>query len=548
MTEEKKMPADLFWADQIAKEIIERKKFHYSDKAIPSFRKYTIKTSASISGVLHIGRLSDTVRGESVARALSENHNTELIWVAEDMDPLRKLPKGVPNSYEEYIGMPVTDIPDYHGCHKSYAEHNKEEYFKVLDEFVMLKMKKFSMREEYRKGSFKDYIKLLLKNIENVIEIQNKYRQNPLESGWSPWTPICENCGKIITPHVLGFDGGKVHYVCKDYSFETMTAKGCGYEGYDDPLKGNGKLMWKSEWASQWAYWKVVSEGAGKEYQVPMSAWWVNGEICERILDFPMPVPIFYEHILIDGEKMSASKGNVIYPKAWLEVADPDLLRFFYNKRLMKTRSFSWRELPDMYDDYDRHMMVYFGKTEIGNEKESKHMKRLFEISQLKKPAFANQVPYSFAALIAQICKPEEGIERAVKLLKFTGHIKSLSEKEEESLKKRLLLAKNWSEKYAPAELRIKLNEHAPEKIKEELNADEKNAITSLIKGLKGNIKDEDIQTQIYDIARENSVEPKRFFWILYQIILSRDSGPRLGPFIIVIGKENIIRLLEEIV
>jgi lysyl-tRNA synthetase class 1 len=261
-----------------------------------------------------------------------------------------------------------------------------------------------------------------------------------------------------------------------------------------------------------------------------------------------MPVPIFYEHILINGEKMSASKGNVIYPKDWLEVADPEILRFFYNKRLMKTRSFSWRDLPEMYDEYDKHMLVYFNKIESKNEKEKNHMKRLFEISQLKKPVFVSQIPYSFAGLIAQMCKPEEGIERAVKLLKFTGHIKSLTKKEKTYLQKRLLLAKNWTEKYAPAELKIQLNEHAPEGIKRELSADEKNAIKSLVNWLKGKLKEEDIQTSIYEIARENSIEPRRFFWILYHIILSRDSGPRLGPFIIVIGKGKVIRLLEEII
>ena len=69
-----------------------------------------------------------------------------------------------------------------------------------------------------------------------------------------------------------------------------------------------------------------------------MSAWWVNAEICEKVLDFPMPVPIFYEYLIIDNQKMSASVGNVVYPRDWLEIARPELLRYFYNKRLMKTR------------------------------------------------------------------------------------------------------------------------------------------------------------------------------------------------------------------
>jgi lysyl-tRNA synthetase class I len=43
--------------------------------------------------------------------------------------------------------------------------------------------------------------------MDEVIKILNKYRSEPLEAGWSPWTPICDNCGKIITPRVTEFDG-----------------------------------------------------------------------------------------------------------------------------------------------------------------------------------------------------------------------------------------------------------------------------------------------------------------------------------------------------
>ena len=124
----------LFWADQIAQEIINREKFRYLDLPMKKFDVYTVKTSASLSGVLHIGRLSDTIRSSSVYEALKDaGVKAKLIWVAEDMDPLRKVPEGVPKEYEKYLGMAVTDIPDPKGCHNSYAEHHVSEYFKVID-------------------------------------------------------------------------------------------------------------------------------------------------------------------------------------------------------------------------------------------------------------------------------------------------------------------------------------------------------------------------------------------------------------------------------
>ncbi|MBI2145065.1 lysine--tRNA ligase, partial [Candidatus Woesearchaeota archaeon] len=313
---------DLFWADQLARKIVSRDKFRYSDKKIPQFKEYVVKTSASISGVLHIGRLSDTVRGASVYRALVDaGEKARFIWVAEDMDPLRKIPAGVPESFDKHIGMSVSTLPDPDGCHKSYAEHHTDEYFGVLHNFVFEEMERFSMQDEYGKGNFNDYISRLLDSTKLLREIQNKHRTNPLKDDWSPWTPVCESCGKIVTPRVKFTEDKKVTYVCKDYLFETTVAKGCNHKGEADPLKDAGKLAWKSEWAAQWARWGIATEGAGKEYQVPGSAFWINAEICERILDFPSPEPIFYEHLTIDGVKMSASLGNVVYPRQWLEVA-----------------------------------------------------------------------------------------------------------------------------------------------------------------------------------------------------------------------------------
>ncbi|MFQ5974763.1 MAG: lysine--tRNA ligase [Candidatus Hydrothermarchaeales archaeon] len=443
-----------FWADQKADEIVERKKYHYLKKEIPKFDRYVVKTSASISGVLHIGRLSDTIRSESVSRVLEERgYNAELIWVAEDMDPLRKIPEGVPDNFEEYIGIPVVNIPDPWGCHNSYAEHHVSKYLEVLHKFVSQDMTTYSMNEEYKKGNFKPYIKSLLENLEGVIEIQNRYREHPLSLGWSPWTPTCENCGKIITSKVKSFEEEKVGYRCEDYNFEKTVAKGCGHEGEANPLRDNGKLMWKGEWAAQWARWNVVSEGAGKEYVVPSSAWWVNGEIVERILDFPMPAPIFYEHLMINGEKMSASLGNVVYPHDWLEVATPELLRFFYNKKLMKTRSFSWQELPNLYDDYDRSARIYSGEEILENEKELKHIKRLYESSQIKEPEKPIPVQFSHVAMLSQIFSNDN---KVIESLKRTGHFK---EERKDLILERITLARNWARRYVSKKDRIGLLE-----------------------------------------------------------------------------------------
>ena len=55
----------------------------------------------------------------------------------------------------------------------------------------------------------------------------------------------------------------------------------------------------------------------------------------------------------------------------------------------------------------------------------------------------------------------------------------------------------------------------------------------------------EDIQNAIYQIAKENGIEPRDFFKVLYQIILSTTRGPKIGPFILDIGRKNVSEKLS---
>ncbi|MFH1623478.1 MAG: lysine--tRNA ligase [Candidatus Aenigmatarchaeota archaeon] len=522
-----------FWTDQIAGKAVNRKKFLYTDERTPKFKEFVVKTSASVSGVLHIGRLSDTIRGEAVARSLLDaGVRAKLIWVAEDMDPMRKIPDGVPASYAEYIGAPVTDIPDPWGCHKSYAEHHVSKYFETLDDFVGLKMAKFSMREEYKRGKFNPYIRKLMRSVEELVNIQNKYRRTKLSAdAWNPWTPICGNCGKIITTRVTDFAARKVQYKCMDYAFEKHTAKGCGHEGENDPLKGEGKLMWKGEWAAQWARWKVASEGAGKEYQVPGSAFWVNAEICERVLGFPAPVPIFYEHLIIDGQKMSASIGNVVYPADWLKRAPAEALRLLFLKDPMRTRDFKWEILPALFDELDDLERVYYGKKKLRDERDAYNAKRLFEIASLKKPAkaYVPKVAFSTLAELAKTAPRQKRVEFLLKKVKELGLVREVTPQ----------LRKHIAERLAFVDAAAPAQTVQPQK--QRLSDSDKDIVRKLIAAIERESDAEKLQSEIFDIARSSGMKLPDFFRIVYRVLFGTDRGPRLGQYIVDAGRKEII-------
>jgi len=533
---------ELFWADQVAEKVLTRQKYRYLDKKIPKFDRHTCKAGNSLSGVLHIGNLSDVIRQISVHRALQDKGvKSRVILSLEDSDPLRKIPKGVPASYEKYIGAPVDRIPDFEKCHGSYADHYMDKYLKVIHKYSFEDLQIFRMSEEYKKGSFKPYIKKILSNVEKIREIQNNHRTNPLKKDWSPWRATCENCGKIMTTQVKITDDGKAVYTCKDYNFETTTAKGCGHKGETNPLKDEGKLAFKSEWAAQWVLWEVTCEGAGKEYQVPNSAFWVNAEICENVLDFPSPETFFYEHLFVDGVKMSGSLGNVIYPSDWLKVATPQLLRFFYNKRLMMTRSFSWKELPQLYDEYDSAGAVYAGKEMLENDKEASHIKRMYEISNEKEAEKPLELPFVHASMLAQTFGDGKNI---IASIKKTGQYDKEVEKQ---LLERVAKAGEWIKLYAPEEYKFEVKAKVSDSIKKRLSPQQKKALMKFAEIVKSKSwKEKELFNEIYQLCKKEKIKPKEFFEAAYLVLLGKDQGPRLVPFVLTLG-DTALQLFEDV-
>ena len=83
------------------------------------------------------------------------------------------------------------------------------------------------------------------------------------------------------------------------------------------------------------------------------------------------------------------------------------------------------------------------------------------------------------------------------------------------------------------------------EKFEIDLDDVTKKALGELIRILESDEEIEDLQNSIYQIAKSNEIPPKDFFRILYQIILSATQGPKIGPFILDIGKTNVAKTLQ---
>lgn len=528
------MEESFFWPDQIADNVVGRRKFSFVDKKFPKVARWSVKSSSSLSGVLHVGRLSDIVRGEAVFLSLKDkNFPVDFIYVLEDMDPLRKVPKGVPAKFVEFIGHPVSDIPDPFGCHSSYAGHFKQEFLDVFEKFMLFSPRVFSMRQEYKRGNFAGSALLLLEHKDRLREIIRAVQGNYPPKEWFPWKPICDNCGNLQTTRVTGVERDKVSYVCKDYEFETTVARGCNHEGLSSLKKCSGKLVWKSEWASQWKRWSVCSEGAGKEYESSNSSFWVNARVCEEILAFPHPVPIFYEHLMVDNEKMSASKGNVVYPKDWLEVARPEALKFLYMKKLMRARSFKWDDIPILELELDRVLE--------GSDVQYKDHKRFIGVKGRKFVSIT--ADYGMIAFLVQLFDNEGQI---LDILKKTGKLSGNESKESvAALRERIALARSWVKKRASDHYMIKFLDGVGN-ARNLVSGKQAKCLCELAFVLPKKDSDKEIHTAISETAQKNSVSPRELFQAIYLSLIGKSFGPKASSLILAFGKEKCIKRFKE--
>jgi len=184
-----------FWVDQIVEEILKVKKANFN-----------IATGITPSGPIHIGNMREVITADIIFKILqAKKHQPTLFYIADDLDPLRKLYPFLPKEFEKYIGMPLCNIPCPCAKHENYAQHFLKPFFasvKALD----IPLQIYYSSKLYKDGKMTDVIEEALKNTTKIVDILSKVTGRKMPAGWSPYNPICDKCGKITGTKVLNFD------------------------------------------------------------------------------------------------------------------------------------------------------------------------------------------------------------------------------------------------------------------------------------------------------------------------------------------------------
>ena len=57
--------------------------------------------------------------------------------------------------------------------------------------------------------------------------------------------------------------------------------------------------------------------------------------------------------------------------------------------------------------------------------------------------------------------------------------------------------------------------------------------------------QDKECQQAMYDIATEMGLDAKALFTAMYNALINKDQGPRLGNFMRIIGKDQLQKILS---
>ncbi len=518
------------WYDMMAQKVITRER-----KLGRSLGKVRTEMGLGASGFPHIGSLGDAARSYAVTLALKDmGFNSELIAFCDDKDGLRKVPAGLAKSLEKYLGFPVSSIPDPFGCHESYGRHMSSLLLDALDK-CDIQYNYMSAKEVYEKGLLLNEIRTILLNAQKVGEIVKEEVGQERYTEVLPYFPVCEKCGRIYTTQALEFmpKTDKVLYVCKGLEIRGKLIEGCGHKGEADISRGEGKLSWKGEFAARWKALDIRFEAYGKDIADSVR---INDRICREILCFEPPSHARYEMFLDKGgRKISKSAGNVFTPQVWFRYGSPQSLLLLMLKRFVGTRTLDVSDIPSYMNELDDLEDVYFGKKAAKDEKELAKLRGLYEYCWVMKPPAKPRVhvPYNLLAFLVKMAPKECLTEFVTEKLQSYGYLQKYQQVDAD-LAQRIEYALNWTRDF--------------EEIKEtqvSLTDTEKAAIEELVNVLDAKDEPDEIQNAIFNAAKTNGLKPGAFFRTLYLVLMGAPQGPRLGPYILAMGKQNVIAALR---
>lgn len=529
---------DKHWGSTIATEVL---------KQFPDRDLYTCAAGISPSGPIHFGNFRDVMTAATVHHALLDaGKESRLIMSWDNYDRFRKVPDSIDAGFEKYIGLPLTSVPDPLGEYESYAARFENQFQKAVEE-LGIEMDYIYQTGEYQSGRYDDAIISALQNRAEIADVLLSYMSNkgkaakgidPVEykEKFFPISIYSRFSGKDSTK-ILEYDGeSSVTYKCFDSDeIETVDLREARI----------AKLAWKIDWPMRWKAEGVVFEPGGSDHASPGGSFDVASKISNKIYESVPPVFVGYSFIGLRGldGKMSGSAGGAVTPSKLLEIYEPEVLRWLYQRKT-PDQPFDLAfdtEVYRQYDEFDRAISSSIeGELQGAQQGAVAASLGKKDIQQLASP-----IPFKQAVALGQIAQWDE--ERVTELSELTGQNYS-----SDSISTRLAKARSWLQTYNEDKI-IKLLSSRDTTYCENLSEEAKGHISALHAALLEEGQSiEELESVVYAIPKvaeltkkENSVRQRAFFKDVYNLLVGCDTGPRLSTFLWATERDRILKLLK---
>ncbi|PNV33376.1 lysine--tRNA ligase [Streptomyces sp. DH-12] len=566
------------WVSRFADEVIEE-----SERRAPG-KPVVVASGLSPSGPIHLGNLREVMTPHLVADEIRRRgHRVRHLISWDDYDRYRKVPVGVPGvdeSWSEHIGKPLTSVPAPKGSsHPNWAEHFKAAMIESLAD-LGVEFDGISQTEQYTSGAYREQILHAMRHRADIDAILAQYRtkkapakkqqQKPVDeaeleaaegsgaaaeddgssgsAGYFPYKPYCGNCEKDLTT-VTSYDDDstELSYSCTSCGFSETVRLG---------EFNRGKLVWKVDWPMRWAYEGVIFEPSGVDHSSPGSSFQVGGQIV-GIFGGRQPIGPMYAFVGISGmAKMSSSKGGVPTPADALKIMEPQLLRWLYARR-RPNQSFKIafdQEIQRLYDEWDRLDAKVADGTALPADVAAHS--RAVRTASGELPRTSRPLPYRTLASVADITAGHE--DQALRILSDLDPANPLSSLDE--ARPRYDKAEAWINTHVPADQRTIVRDEPDTELLKSLDEEARESLRLLLDGLADNWSLDGLTHLVYGVPKvragfsadatpkelppEIKTAQRSFFALLYQLLVGRDTGPRLPTLLLAVGQERVRHLL----
>ncbi|HET9081711.1 MAG TPA: hypothetical protein VFO01_14535 [Trebonia sp.] len=340
-------------------------------------------------------------------------------------------------------------------------------------------------------------------------------------AGYYPYKPYCDACDRDLTT-VTAYEDETTAMTYTCACGHTATVKLSEH--------AHGKLVWKVDWPMRWAHEGVAFEPSGVDHSSPGSSYVAGGRIVADVF------------------------GGAATPSQALGIMEAPLLRWLYSRKKPAqsiTVSFG-QELQRMYDEWD----ALIGRVTAGTAQPA-------EVAAYGRaagtvaagPLAVTPVRLPFGTLASVYDMTTGQPEQLLRVLRDVAPGQEIESPD--VLRPRLDRAARWVTTGLPAESRTLVRAAPDGAALAELDDSQRASVRLLLDGLDAAWSLDGLTTLVYGVPKRllglpADVKPtpelraaqRSYFALLYQLLVGRDTGPRLPTLLLALGADKVRELL----